>query len=231
LADYIKFKQPVCVVAPVDYALTNESLLQVYQQLDLWSLQAVTMGSYGLNNLLLSNGANFAYQKIVFTAVRGFEGNLHIASGDDMFLLEKFKASFPTDIGYLKSSNAIVTTSPVLSWRNLISQRIRWASKTTQQKSTTTKWVGLVVVANSFILLLIPFLCIFKHDHTQAFLVMFGIKMVVDYLFIQGSAKFFGKQIPRYFILSFYINAWVTVTVFLLSIVGKYTWKQRTFKH
>ena len=142
--DYCISNQVVCIAAPVTYT-SNNSLLERYQQLDNWSLQSVTVASFALQNPLLSNGANFAYKKDVFIAVNGFEGNLHIASGDDLFLLEKIAARFPKQIGYLKSSSAVVTTYPVTSWKALVSQRVRWASKTSAQKELTTKLIGSIV--------------------------------------------------------------------------------------
>ena len=38
---------------------------------------------------MLCNGANLAYKKSIFRELNGFEGNSHISSGDDIFLMEK----------------------------------------------------------------------------------------------------------------------------------------------
>jgi hypothetical protein len=43
----------------------------------------------------LCNGANLAYKKTVFTELNGFQGNENIASGDDIFLFEKFYKNIP----------------------------------------------------------------------------------------------------------------------------------------
>jgi hypothetical protein len=63
-------------------------ILHHFQQLDIASLQGATIGSFGINKGFMCNGANFVYQ-ILFQELNGFHGNDTIASGDDVFLLQK----------------------------------------------------------------------------------------------------------------------------------------------
>jgi hypothetical protein len=46
----------------------------------------------------MCNGANIAYPKAVFEEVNGFDGNEHIASGDDEFLMHKIAEKYPNQI-------------------------------------------------------------------------------------------------------------------------------------
>ncbi|MCB0465985.1 MAG: glycosyltransferase, partial [Aequorivita sp.] len=119
LDGFIQKNNPAMVCGPVIYE-SNGSFIENFQQLDGLSLQAVTIGSFGLSNQLLCNGANLAYQKNAFIKVNGFSGNNHIASGDDIFLLEKMKKAFPKRVQFLKSKDAIVTTKSQQKWRNII---------------------------------------------------------------------------------------------------------------
>ena len=82
----------------------------------------------------MCNGANLAYTKTLFKAINGFEGNTNIASGDDVFLLEKAIKRNKNTVHYLKNTDATVFTKPVKNYSALISQRKRWASKTGQSK-------------------------------------------------------------------------------------------------
>ena len=66
----------------------NSSFLHQFQQLDMASLQGATIGSFGIDQGFMCNGANLAYTKSLFTALDGFTGNDKIASGDDVFLGE-----------------------------------------------------------------------------------------------------------------------------------------------
>ena len=230
LNDYLQEAQPVCVAMPVDYQVDN-TFLQRYQQLDNWSLQAVTIGSYGNNNLLLSNGANFSYQKAAFEQVHGFEGNLHIASGDDMFLLEKFKEVFPKRIGYIKSRHAIVVTTAVSSWKALVNQRLRWASKTSNQKSTLTKFMGAIVFLTSIFILIFPLVLLLNPWAYSLTVMLLIAKIGVDFFLLHRSADFFEKKLTIFtFLVSVFVNAAITVWVVFCSLFKSFSWKQRTFK-
>ncbi|WP_432411889.1 glycosyltransferase [Rasiella sp. SM2506] len=230
LNDFILSNAPVCVAMPVAYEVNN-SFLQRYQQLDNWSLQAVTVGSFGLGNLLLSNGANFAYSKEAFTSVNGFEDNAHIASGDDMFLLEKYKQHFPKKIGYLKSSDAVVTTQVVDSWKKIISQRVRWASKTSQQKSIVSKLLGILVFAMNLLILLALITLLFWPQYVLFSIALICFKLTIDFILLRKSARFFKKSFPFFsFLGSTFIYPIVTVVVVISSIQGTYVWKERLFK-
>ena len=73
---------PVCYYPP-------KSFMEEFQVLDFISLQGITIGAFGIGLPLLCNGANLCYQKALYNELNGFEGNLHLSSGDDIFLLEK----------------------------------------------------------------------------------------------------------------------------------------------
>jgi len=230
LNDFILKTNPICVAMPVDYSVNN-SYLQRYQQLDNWSLQAVTVGSFGLGTILLSNGANFAYSKEAFKIVKGFEGNLHLASGDDMFLLEKFKEYFPKEIGYLKSRNAVMTTQAVNTWKQVISQRVRWASKTSKQKSTVSKGLGLLVFTMNFLVVTTPILAIMYPANVIVVSAIVVFKLFIDFIFLRKSLTFFKKPFPLFsFLVSIYVYPIITVFVVISSFSGKYVWKERSFK-
>ena len=79
----------------------------------------------------MCNGANFGYRKSLFNTLNGFEGNTNIASGDDIFLLEKFIKQDAQKVHYLKSKKAVVSTNPAKDISVLIQQRLRWASNKT----------------------------------------------------------------------------------------------------
>jgi hypothetical protein len=55
------------------------------------SLQGATIGSFGIGKGFMCNGAN-SLQKSLFQELNGFQGNDTIASGDDVFLLQKARS-------------------------------------------------------------------------------------------------------------------------------------------
>ena len=90
------------IIAPVTYQKID-SFLKRFQLLDFLSLQGATIGGFGIRKPFLCNAANLAYKKSFFKTLNGFEGNSNIASGDDIFILEKAQKVSPESIHYLKS--------------------------------------------------------------------------------------------------------------------------------
>jgi biofilm PGA synthesis N-glycosyltransferase PgaC len=144
LDNFIQKNKPEMVVAPVNYTVKN-SFLEQFQLLDFMSLQGTTIGGFGIDFPFLCNGANLAYKKETFLKLNGFEGNNTIASGDDIFLFEKFLAADKKGVQFLKSKDAMVSTFPVKTMSDLIQQRVRWASKTSNIKSFVVKGIGILV--------------------------------------------------------------------------------------
>lgn len=220
---------PVMVCGPVVYK-TDETVLQNYQYFDGLSLQAVTIGSFGLKNPLLCNGANLAYRKDAFEKVNGFFGNNHIASGDDIFLMETLKKSFPGKVKFLKSRDFIVKTKPQLSWKSVINQRVRWASKTSQQQNFSSMFLGVLVFFVNLIFLILPFLFFFKVDNWILFLLLFTFKIIVDFAVIIRARSFFKGENPLGgFLMLPLIYSALTSYVVLKSFRGTYSWKSRKY--
>ncbi len=227
---FIQKNNPVMVCSPVIYK-SNGSFIENFQQLDGFSLQAVTIGSFGLKNPLLSNGANVAYSKKAFLKVNGFSGNDHIASGDDIFLLEKMKKAFPKQIQFLKSKEAIVSTGPQQTWKNVINQRIRWASKTSKQKNIASIFLGILVLLVNISILELPLLMVFNPENLVIYLSLLFFKIITDYVVVQQAAPFFDVKIVFWkFLLQPFVYAVVVLIVVFGSLRGNYTWKGRTFQ-
>src|SRR5688572_24373343 len=89
IAAFKEDTKAVFITAPV--VMENDStLLQTFQTLDFLVLQGITAASAQKKIHNMCNGANLAYEKKAFFDVNGFAGVDHIASGDDMLLMQKF---------------------------------------------------------------------------------------------------------------------------------------------
>lgn len=227
----IKKNNPVMICGPVIYK-SNGSFIENFQQLDGLSLQAVTIGSFGLKNPMLSNGANLAYSKAAFLEVNGFSGNDHIASGDDIFLLEKMKKTFPKQVLFLKSKETIVATKPQNSWRNVINQRIRWASKTSKQKNLASLLMGFLVLFTNISILALPIFMVFDSENLIVYVSLLLFKIIADYLLLRQTAIFYNEKVEFWkFLWQAFIYAAIVLIVAFGSLRGNYTWKGRTFKN
>lgn len=224
---FIQKKNPIMIAGLVSYSEEN-SFINHFQKMDNLSLQLVTMGSFGLYNPILCNGANLAYKKEVFNAVGGFSENNHIASGDDIFLLEKLIKKYPKAVHFLKSSDAIVITNSEKNWNRVIQQRIRWASKTIKQKNILSKGLGILVFLTNLFIIVGFIVSLFETDLIPYFLIILVMKMLIDFIVIKMCAAFFNKKNNLFvFIACELIYPIITVLVVLGSIKGSYTWKGR----
>lgn len=228
---FIQEKQPDFVAGPVVYR-GNESFLQQYQVLDGLSLQAITMGSFGWKKPILCNGANMAYKRTTFIELNGFSGNNHIASGDDIFMLEKVAQKYPKQVGYLKSNDAIVSTKTQRDWGGVLNQRIRWASKTGKQKSLLPKLIALLVLYTNLIVLVTPIVFITKPlQYGGIAIIAVLIKFSIDYFIIHNCAGVLKVKVPFFhFLVSFCVYPIIFLVVLMGSFLHKYQWKGRSFR-
>jgi glycosyltransferase involved in cell wall biosynthesis len=226
---YIQKNHPKMVCAPVVYH-TSKKLLKNFQFLDGLSLQAVTMGGFGWNAPLLCNGANLGYLKEAYYAVKGYQGNDHIASGDDIFLLEKIRELYPEAIKFIKNRDARVITMPENTWNAVLSQRVRWASKTSYQKGRGTKLLGISVFLVNLVFLASIMGVTINTEHYVWYVGFLILKIIVDLLVLIAVARFFESSIslPGYFINAV-LYPFITVWIVFASFFGNYQWKGRKF--
>jgi glycosyltransferase involved in cell wall biosynthesis len=228
LDNYIQNHEVSMIAGAVTYDC-SDSFLHHFQQLDLASLQGATMGSFGLRKGFMCNGANFAYKKSFFLELNGFEGNDGIASGDDVFLLQKAMAKFPEKVDYLKSKNNIVRTKPVDNWKSLFYQRVRWASKTSSYQSRFGIGLGLVVLLGNMCWLMAIGCWLFNWMPFLIIALLFLLKFAVDSILIYKTNRFLTKHKMRYLILSSVFYPFFSTSVAIYSLFGKYEWKGRKF--
>lgn len=229
LDSFIRENNFEMVVGAVSYQ-TNDDFLHHFQLLELISLQGATIGSFGMDKPFMCNGANFAYSKNLFQRLNGFADSNHIASGDDVFLLQKAINSSEfgiAKIGYLKSHDFLVLTYPCFSLKSLINQRIRWASKTTAYKSTFAKILALFVFLGNSTIVVGLILCIFGIIPFWDWYLLFGIKISIDFVLQYQTGKFIQPRQIRYYLFSTLLYPFFSTGVALRSIVGNYEWKGR----
>ena len=116
--------------------------LQTLEFLYLIGLGAATIGNKKPSTC---NGANLAYRRDVFVELKGFQGIDDLASGDDELFLHKVASKYPQDIGFCKSQDALVYTHAKPNLKEFISQRKRWASKSTRYKNKNIVVLGVSI--------------------------------------------------------------------------------------
>jgi len=225
---YIQENEVEMVASGVCY-VPKSGFLSAFQSLDFLSLQGATIGSFGIGKPFMCNGANFAYSKQFFKKLNGFQGNETIASGDDVFLLQKAISVTPKKVGFLLAKESIVATKPVATWSDLFQQRVRWASKSTGYSSVYGKLLALVVFGGnlawivSFLLWLVGLL------DQNIFMLFVALKFLIDFILIYKTANFFESKL-QYVLASSLLYPFFSVSVAMYSLFGKYSWKGRDFR-
>ena len=222
--EHIVTHQSDMLIAPVSYGSLH-TFLERFQALDILSLQGTTIGAHGLNQPFMCNGANLAYRKSLFNELNGFEGNDTIASGDDVFFLEKAHKAKKA-IHYLKTSKALVTTIPQPTWEALINQRKRWAAKTSATKNTFGKLTALIVLFMNLTLVCGVVLGFASILTWKLLFYTFFIKINIDFLLLYKTAIFLNKKeaLSSYWLACLFypfFSSFVAVS----SIFSGYKWK------
>lgn len=226
--DFIQKSNAEMIAGGVSYP-SKSGILSHFQQMDLLSLQGATIGSFGLQKAFMCNGANLAYAKKLFSDLNGFEGNTKIASGDDVFLLQKAVLKSPEKVHYLKAHEAIVVTKTEDSWPQLFRQRVRWASKASAYQSGFSKGLAIVVFVMNLSLVLGCLFVICNWMYWYPLSIVFSVKFVLDFMLMYKTNTFLKMRLSSA-IISSLIYPFFSSAVALYSLFGEYEWKGRTFK-
>jgi len=218
------------VAGPINFNSTATGFVDAFQKLDLASLVGTAIGSFGIKYPLISNGANLLFSRDAFYEVSGYEGNMNIASGDDMFLMEKFKQTYPNQLQYLKAYGAVVYTSSLNDLKLFLNQRIRWSAKSATYGSAYIKVAGLIVGLANLSLIILFFLAIFGIELDKVLPIIF-FKLLVNFWLIKIASNFLrdNKRLYYYPIMSI-IYPFYVLGIALVSQFKSYEWKGRKFE-
>ncbi len=220
------------IAAPVNFHREHNAL-ERFQSLDFLGMMGITGAGIHGQFMRMCNGANLAYAKSVFYEVDGFKGIDHLASGDDMLLLQKVAERYPESIGYVKNQAATTFTTAKPTLQSFINQRLRWATKSASYR----EWLVTFILAVVFLfctmivgsVVLIPF---FQLPAVGLLLGLLGVKAVMDYIFLRQMAAFFHREdLLRTFWPSFFMHiAYIVGIGLLANLVKEYEWKGRRVK-
>ncbi|MDQ3392657.1 MAG: glycosyl transferase family 2, partial [Bacteroidota bacterium] len=179
----------------------------------------------------MCNGANLSFTKKSFLAVKGYEGNTHIPSGDDEFLMHKIYNKYPGKVYFLKSENFIVTTKAKDDLKSLFYQRRRWAGKWKLYSDFKISLFAAFYFLFNLVFFASFLMMIFGEYHFSMFLVQFVARLVVDFVFLRSIMKFLKQpfSVPL-FIVAEIIYPFYILILGIASNFGNYEWKGRKIK-
>jgi glycosyltransferase involved in cell wall biosynthesis len=223
-------QNPAMVMGPVYFGLgTSPWLLSNLIQTEANALQITAIGALGNKKPMLANGANLGYKKTWFIQNEGFKGNDHIASGDDVFMLQK-AIDTKAVIAYAKTSEAVVYTHKASTWKEYFWQRIRWASKTNRVPNNLAKITGLLIALANIWWVLLGIAFIVYGELYSFWIAYVAVKMLLDYLFLRLGKSLFYENCTRLFLITSVVYPMASSLVLFGTKLGGYRWKNRRFK-
>jgi cellulose synthase/poly-beta-1,6-N-acetylglucosamine synthase-like glycosyltransferase len=212
------------ICGPVEF-LKSQSVFSFLFQLEFLSLTGSGASGFFINKSFMCNGANYAvYRESMIEALEHV--NDKYSSGDDVFLLHYL--SMKQKVGFIKSLAANVETKAPQSLSELISQRVRWASKTSGYRNSFAVFIALITFLTSLIILINGIGCVFNTDLFRIFTILFIMKFFAELLLMIPVSEFYKKQYLLFgFLLLAILHPIYVVLTAILSLFFKPKWKGR----
>ena len=141
-------KLPISDMWILPVHMKGDSFLQLMSSIDIVLVNAINEGISRVSRPVLASGANLLFKVKVFQEV-STTTNLEVSSGDDIFLLKDFRDA-GKEIQLNSDKELAVTTMAPKSLKELLSQRVRWISKSSRVKDKLS--LGLVITQLVFTL-------------------------------------------------------------------------------
>jgi len=220
-------KKLLLVSGPVVYH-EEKTLFERLQTLEFLYLIGLGAASIGNDKASTCNGANLAYRRDVFFELNGFKGIDDLASGDDELFLHKVAEKFPSRIGFCKDQEAIVYTNAKGSIQSFISQRKRWASKSTRYKNKSIVILGVCIWLFNLLLVGSVISSLFNSDFWPVVYYCLGFKILIELIFLFPICRF-AKRTPYLIYLPFLsiLHIFYLIFIGIAGNSGRYQWKDR----
>jgi glycosyltransferase involved in cell wall biosynthesis len=197
------------------------------QEVEFASVMAITGGMALANKPILCNGGNLCFRKEAYDRVRGSRTDMHITSGDDVFLLNALKPF--GKIAWVHDPQVRVSTTPKSSWTEFAAQRLRWMGKAgfiRDRWLQRTAW--LAFLANG-IFLIAAITALLGWFSVTAFAFIAAIKIILDGWLIMRVGKWLCiKQLKRFYVVLVFLYPFYATLFPLMSQFVKPSWKGRT---
>lgn len=223
---YTAYTASIFVAGPVQILATDTVIGQL-QTSEMVALQLTTVGGFALRKPFLCNGANMSFTKTHFNEVAGYDGNANIASGDDIFLLEKSAALDASACYYLKDKNALVTTYPKTRWKEAIAQRARWAQKGAKTTSMLNKLLSFQVLAANAFVVIAPLIAWLPGVSIKAIVIVLALKTFTDIVVLYIGYRFFDNKKWLRYLLPQLVCYPILVLAVAFKSLTTVEWKQR----
>ena len=217
------------IAGPVRFT-NNKSVLSKVFSLEFSSLIASAAAAISMEKPMMLNAANMGFERKVALEFQEHVYQSKESSGDDQFLMEAIEKKYGAEqIHFLKSEEAIASTLAPENLSQFFNQRVRWASKTASYSSRFSQLVAVLVFLFNLSMLGSLALSIIEQC-AFPFLIMYGIKLLIDFPILLSINFFFRQQKNMlYYPLLQFFYPWYIVAVAVWTLLGGYSWKGRKY--
>ena len=225
ISDFYNETKSQLIIAPVALG-NNNGLLWALQAIENNVLAVLACGSCYYKKPFLCNGANLIFTKSIFQKVNGYTNHINVASGDDVLFLEDVKKVKNVSINYLKSENAIVYTYPAFSFKQLINQKVRWASKFKNNNNKLNLILAFLSFTVNVIWLFSLIIGFLMPQNSQLGLIFILFKLLIDSLLLFLASRFLKNRSLIWYVFPVgFIYPLYASIVALASFFTKPKWK------
>lgn len=202
------------------------NLIGKLQEVEFASVMGVTGAMAMMEKPILCNGGNLCFRKDAYMRVRHTRNDMHIPSGDDVFLLNALKQN--GKVVWVHDPSARVSTEPQPTWSGFAKQRLRWMGKTGFVRDYTllaTAWLTFLTNAT---FIACAYAAIAGSLPAPYFLLGACIKIGLDAWLVWLTGRWLCiKQLKRFYVLLIFIYPFYATLFPLLSQFIRPSWKGR----
>jgi len=204
----------------------GSSLIGSLQEVEFASVMGVTAGMAIAGEPVLCNGGNLCFRRAAYERVKPQRKDMHIPSGDDLFLLHALKPG--GKIKWVHDPHTRVYTQPLHSWKALTAQRLRWMGKTGSMRDPwlqRTAWLTFLTNAS----LLIGMAAVATGYVAPAIILLaWGMKVLLDgWLIVKVGRWLCIKRLKRFYFLLIFLYPFYATLFPLMSQFIRPSWKGR----
>lgn len=226
ISDFYISKNPDLIIGPVTIS-DNRGLLWSIQFIENNILTVLNAGSTYFKKPFLCNGANLIFTKSVFEKTNGYQNHLNIKSGDDILFLEDAKKIDGIKIDFLKCKDAIISTYPCLSFKSLINQKIRWASKFKVNSNPLNLTLAVLSITINISWLFCLFYGFLMPQNANLSLIFVVLKLFIDFLLLFLASRFVKNKVIGWYALPIgFIYPIYSCIIAIASFFVEPKWKQ-----
>ena len=213
-----------CVIgySQADPVITNLHKLQAF---DFLMLMGAARGTTQWGLPLACTGQNLAYRKAIFEKVGGFSSFADVVGGDDNLLLQRIKHLTKMKVVFASDSFCYVSSPPLSSLEELLTQRIRWASDAFQIRKYDPLFFSITVITFFVNLFSLTLFTVAPWYPAQIALLLIGllVKFVMEgILMLRATHLLKQKNLRHIFPLWFLLQIPYVSVMGIFSFVGNW---------